>query len=55
MAKELDIKEVIDWIVNHTDDQRAMDTISNLVFPNTTRYKNRYGHGSDSASGSGGD
>lgn len=41
--EDISIGQIVQWIITHTEDERAMNTISNLVFPNTTKYKSTYG------------
>ena len=40
--KELTVEEVILWIMDHTDDEEAMNKIANASYPYTTKYKTRY-------------
>lgn len=37
--KELTIKEILYWIVDHQEDTGAMDKISNTTFTFTSKYK----------------
>jgi len=34
--------EIIAWILDHKDDTKAMDNLSNIIFPHTSKYKDRY-------------
>ena len=34
--------EIITWILDHKDDTQAMDTLSTMIFPHTSKYKERY-------------
>lgn len=43
-ATEKQIFDIIKWIMDHKDDEKAMDTLSNIVFPLTSKYKSRYGN-----------
>ena len=41
----MELKEVLYWIVDNSDDKNAMDKISNFTFPFTTKYENFIGKG----------
>lgn len=42
MEKEIDLKDVIEYIINHCDDKEAMDKINKITFPFTTRYDEKF-------------
>ena len=45
--KRLEIKDILQWILDHTEDVEAMNKISSLVFPYTNKYKQYYGKNKD--------
>lgn len=40
--REAKIEEILLWIIENSSDEEAMDKISTLVFPYTTKYKKIY-------------
>lgn len=40
--KELTVEEIVLWILENKDDIKKMDTISNVVFTYTSKYKSYY-------------
>lgn len=41
--KNINLDDILWWILQHTDDTNAMDKISNASFPYTHKYKSRFG------------
>lgn len=41
--KELTLRDIMLWIMDHKKDTEAMDEISYATFPYTTKYKQHYG------------
>lgn len=42
MNNKLELKDIIDWVMEHKDNESSMDVLSNLIFPFSSKYKNRY-------------
>lgn len=40
--EKLDSKQIINWILDNKEQQDEIDTVSNFIFPYTTKYKERY-------------
>lgn len=41
IATEEELRKIISWVLDYSDDQHAMDRLSLLIFPYTTKYKER--------------
>jgi len=42
MKKNIDIKDIIDWVLENKDNQSDIDMLSHLIYPYTTKYKKYY-------------
>lgn len=42
MKEEITVKDILLWIMEHTDDRDSMDKISYATFPYTTKYEKMY-------------
>ena len=42
MKEEITVKDILMWIMEHTDDRDSMDKISYATFPYTTKYEKMY-------------
>ena len=42
MKKNIDIKDIIDWVLENKDNQGDIDMLSHLIYPYTTKYKKYY-------------
>jgi len=51
MKKDIDIKDIIDWVLENKDNQEDVDMLSHLIYPYTTKYKKYYNSQSDSHDG----
>lgn len=40
--KDLTLKDIIGWIIDHSDDEEAMTKISVTAYPFSSRFKQRY-------------
>lgn len=38
----MELQEILNWIINNTDDEVAMDKIAKTAYPHSAKYKNRY-------------
>jgi hypothetical protein len=39
---EITVKDIINWIVDHSDDEEAMTKIAVTAYPFSSKFKNRY-------------
>lgn len=40
--EDLTIRDILNWIIDHTDDEEAMTKIAVTAYPFSSKFKNRY-------------